>query len=562
VGNGRLPALPVPDPVDRCRKLVQSGEFRAWGLSRGDSRKLVDWDVTELSIAAKDADDVRALLEDAFGAAFEVWRWSAKWQQVSGPAPGDAPPPPVQRWLDQLRSGPAEPRIENRGDDGWLLLIPFALERDTLYATCQTATDSAHVWLRLAREMLARHVEDTAFELHRDLDECAAQLTHNLEELVFLRCIAAHLEFRGPSLGVSSLSELVLPQLREAVSAETVGLVVEENDACRPRIIWSGRRVMADEACLELVQRHRQRARQQSLVVNLEPDMDGDPHEGSLRNFILVPMACTDQLQGWLIALNRDQSDDGSADSPWRLSHHEFGSDEATLLESAASVIASHATTAELFREKEKLLVNVVRAIVSAVETRDAYTCGHSERVALFGQRLSRELGYAENDCERIHLTSLLHDVGKIGISDAALKKSGRLTEQEFEEIKRHPDLAWAILHDLEQLVDLFPGIVHHHERYDGGGYPDGLAGDDIPLDARIVAVADAYDAMTSNRPYRQGLSQEKTESILREGRGRQWDPNVVDAFLRIMPDVQKLRNNHRRPDPSRRPARQPASAP
>ena len=186
--------------------------------------------------------------------------------------------------------------------------------------------------------------------------------------------------------------------------------------------------------------------------------------------------------------------------------------------------------------------MNVVRAIVSAVETRDQYTRGHSERVALFGKRLAREMGYDEENCERIYLTCLLHDVGKIGISDATLRKTGRLTAEEYEEIKRHPDLGWAILHDLEQLGHLFPGIVHHHERYDGDGYPDGLAGEEVPLDARIVAVVDAYDAMTSDRPYRKGLSQEQTESILREGMGRQWDADVVTAFLRIMPEILRLR--------------------
>ncbi len=505
-----------------------------------------------------DADRIRTLLEDAFGTVFEVWRCSSEWQQVSGPAWGAAPPPQVRTWLDQVRADPVEPRMVDCGGAGWLLLVPFTRGHDVLCGTCQATTDSAHVWLRLAREMLTRHTDGTAPDMHRKLDECTTQLTHNLEELVFLRCIAAHLEFRGESLGISSLTELVLPQLREAVLAEAVGLVIDELDACRPPIIWSGRRVMTDGACLELVSRHRHRAEQQPLVVNYLPDADGDTYGGSLQSFILVPLRSAGRLQGWLIALNREQVDNGAAESPWRLSCHEFGSDEATLLDSAASVIASHATTAELFREKERLLINVVRAIVSAVETRDADTCGHSERVALFGERLSRELGYKEKDCERIYLTCLLHDVGKIGVSDAALNKPGRLTDQEYDEIKHHPDFAWGILHDLEQLVYLFPGIVHHHERYDGGGYPDGLANDDIPLDARIVAVADAYDAMTSDRPYRRGLSQEETESILREGRGQQWDPIVVDTFLRIMPDVLKIQETYSRPQRSQRPTRSP----
>ena len=143
----------------------------------------------------------------------------------------------------------------------------------------------------------------------------------------------------------------------------------------------------------------------------------------------------------------------------------------------------------------------MVRSLVSALDAKDEYTCGHSERVALYGKILAEQAGYTEEERDRLYLTGLLHDVGKIGVSDAVLKKADKLTDEEFAEIKRHPDEGWAILQDLKQLQYVLPGVLFHHERVDGAGYPDGLAGTEIPKDGRLLAIVDAYDAMTSDRP-------------------------------------------------------------
>ena len=191
---------------------------------------------------------------------------------------------------------------------------------------------------------------------------------------------------------------------------------------------------------------------------------------------------------------------------------------------------------------------------MSTIETRDPYTRGHSERVARFAERLGQELRLSEEFCKRLNLMGLLHDVGKIGVSDAVLRKPGRLTDEEFAEIRQHPDQAWVILHELESLHYVLPGVEHHHERYDGSGYPDALAGKEIPLAARILSVADAYDAITSDRPYRKGMSQDKAEAILHEGAGTQWDPQVVEAFFRIMPEIIEIRESFADPySPNRR---------
>ena len=213
----------------------------------------------------------------------------------------------------------------------------------------------------------------------------------------------------------------------------------------------------------------------------------------------------------------------------------------------AASIMATQASNIDLLHEREDLIVRVVRTLVSAIEAKDVYTCGHSERVALYGRCLATQCGYSHSEAEKLYLTGLLHDVGKIGVSDATLNKPGALTADEFAEIKRHPDEGWSILRDLQQLSYVLPGVLHHHERYDGRGYPDQLSGESIPMDGRILAVADAYDAMTSDRSYRRGLSVQKAEEILRDGRGTQWDARVVDAYFAVRDQIDYIRTTYRR---------------
>jgi len=130
-------------------------------------------------------------------------------------------------------------------------------------------------------------------------------------------------------------------------------------------------------------------------------------------------------------------------------------------------------------------------------------------------------------------MSGLLHDIGKIGVSDAVLRKPGRLNDAEFDEIKRHPELGYRILCGVQQFADILPGVRFHHESWNGRGYPQGLAGEKIPLIARVLAVADSFDAMTSTRPYRNGMPIEQVERIFREGAGRQWDPNIVGLLLK-----------------------------
>jgi putative nucleotidyltransferase with HDIG domain len=177
----------------------------------------------------------------------------------------------------------------------------------------------------------------------------------------------------------------------------------------------------------------------------------------------------------------------------------------------------------------------ILKSLVNALEAKDPYTGKHSERVTIFAVRLARTMGCRPNDIEVLRTVGYLHDIGKIGITDKILNKPGGLVPEEYEMVKRHPVIGEAIVRELGLSAEERAIIRHHHERWDGKGYPDGLSGTDIPFLARIVTVADAFDAMTSKRAYRDSLPLEQAKQEIRDNRGRQFDPDVVDAFFAVM---------------------------
>ena len=187
--------------------------------------------------------------------------------------------------------------------------------------------------------------------------------------------------------------------------------------------------------------------------------------------------------------------------------------------------------------ELESVNEQTIFAFVRAIDARDPYTARHSEKVAAYAVQLAQALGLPPACVERIRLSGLLHDVGKVALERSLLHKPGRLSDDEWEQVRAHPAMSAHIIGGVERFAEFLPGARHHHERYDGKGYPDGLAGDAIPFDARILAVADAYDAMTSDRSYRAALTHAEALCELRQGAGTQFDPVCVRAFAQLLPD-------------------------
>ncbi len=178
------------------------------------------------------------------------------------------------------------------------------------------------------------------------------------------------------------------------------------------------------------------------------------------------------------------------------------------------------------------LFIGSIKALAQALEAKDEYTQGHSARVAEESVRIATYLSLSEEEIRSIWIAGFLHDIGKIGVKESVLNKPGKLDAMEWESVKEHPVLAARILDPIDELRDVIEMVKHHHERFDGGGYPDGLAGSSIPLGARILSVADAYDALTSKRPYREPMTPEEAIQIFKDGAGTQFDPVIVEAFL------------------------------
>ncbi len=212
--------------------------------------------------------------------------------------------------------------------------------------------------------------------------------------------------------------------------------------------------------------------------------------------------------------------------------HNEIGE----LAENFNSMSGAIETAIEQLRkaahENHLLFINSVRMLAAAIDAKDPYTRGHSERVARYSIGIGKNVGLSEQEMRNLRISALLHDVGKIGIDDRILRKPGALSEDEFEVMKGHPVKGAAIMSGVAQLIDIIPGMKYHHEKWGGGGYPDGLTAEEIPMQARIVAIADTFDAMTTNRPYQKAMELNYVVEKIKSFAGTRFDPRVVDAFV------------------------------
>jgi len=210
-----------------------------------------------------------------------------------------------------------------------------------------------------------------------------------------------------------------------------------------------------------------------------------------------------------------------------------FVNKDLELICAIAGPAATSITNAQYVRELDQSYQDTLILLAGAIEMRDHYTVGHNWRVAKYSVEIARELGWSAEKLKEVETGCVLHDVGKVAVEDAVLRKPGKLTEEEYAQMKIHPERGAALLQEVEKLHPLIPYCLYHHERPDGKGYPFGLKGDEIPVEGRVVGVADCWDALTSNRPYRQGMDPEKAITIIEEGIGTQFDPVCANAFIK-----------------------------
>ena len=246
-----------------------------------------------------------------------------------------------------------------------------------------------------------------------------------------------------------------------------------------------------------------------------------------LRSCLAVPLIVRKQTIGILYLYNKQTT----KISPFA----EFTAEELRMISSFSHQVGIAMENHRLYSDIHNIFLDYIKSIAAALDARDAYTHGHSRRVAEFSIGIGKELGLSEGELEFLELSATIHDIGKIGIGESVLNKPGKLTDEEFLIIKSHVVKGSKILEPMSRLRALMPGVRNHHERYDGKGYPDGLKGDEIHLVARIISIADTYDAMTTSRVYRKGLPKEVAFKEIEKGAGTQFDPKLALAFVEFM---------------------------
>jgi HD-GYP domain-containing protein (c-di-GMP phosphodiesterase class II) len=399
---------------------------------------------------------------------------------------------------------------------------------------------SCDALVRLAKAVQAQlRAELRSQALEREVDKLSDNLASTYEEICLLHSVTQNLRINSDE---EQLCSLVLKWLLDCLPAKSVAIqllpVAKDGETTykartESELYASGDCPVDNDGFTQLIEYLNLEAGCGPLVANRLVTEAEDWPLPDVRELIIVPMADGGRLLGWLSILNH--STEG-----------EFGTVEASLVNSIGAILGIHGSNRDLYRQQAEFLASVVRALTSAIDAKDPYTCGHSDRVARIAVRLAKELKCDPGMLHTIYMAGLLHDIGKIGIDDAVLRKPGKLTEAEFDHIKTHPELGYRILADIHQLSSVLPAVLHHHEQWDGKGYPFKLAGDQIPLIARILAVADAYDAMNSDRPYRRGMPVERVEELFRIGAAQQWDGGVIDAYFSCRQDIQRISQEER----------------
>jgi HD-GYP domain-containing protein (c-di-GMP phosphodiesterase class II) len=388
--------------------------------------------------------------------------------------------------------------------------------------------DSARKLLRVAGEAIRRQYQIDS--QNRVILTAESELARGSSERNWLRQLNSQRAIRKKVVGQQSRQSI--ESLRTLIDAEAIAIFMytdrsQDNHGLESMI--SGKQSWTRDDVRQLLQRIQKPRCGDSVILN---DVDFQLPSGVLRSCVVVPVGESEAF-GYVIGLNRRKTSLRQSEMQCG-----FGPGDAELLHEVSGFLLADAFSNANLLESEKLVLGTLQAMSNAIEARDPYTHGHSERVGSVGYQIALRLHLSEVSCQEVYLAGVLHDIGKIGIPDHVLLKPGKLEPEEFAIIRKHPEIGHRILEELGKLKFALPGVLYHHERVDGTGYPHNLVGDEIPMMARILAVSDAYDAMTSSRVYRTAMGQQRAVDILRSGMRTQWDADVVDACLQYTNDL------------------------
>jgi HD-GYP domain-containing protein (c-di-GMP phosphodiesterase class II) len=397
-------------------------------------------------------------------------------------------------------------------------------------------------------EMLGLLVEkfQADAKAEEQIEKVSTELAQTYEELVLLHRLSTNMKVTEAD---SNYLQMACDSLTEIVFVEGIAILLEKIiDDERHWIIAAGSGLidMDEQAAAVLYSRLTDEINSGKEAL-LDSDVDSPfkyDWQGRIKNIIAVPLFSKDKAEphftgrakncstvmGFMVAINR-------------IGKQDFDSTDAKLFNSVAGGCAVFIENGRLFKDLKELFIGSLKALTSSIDAKDTYTHGHSERVAYISrwiaERLSRQEPLDEEQIHKVYLAGLLHDIGKIGIEETVLRKDGKLTEQEYDRIKKHPSIGAGILREIQQMRDIVPGVLCHHERIDGKGYPNGLVGEEIPLIGKIVGLADSFDAMTSKRTYREALTVEQALAEIDKGLGTQFDEKIGRIFLES--DVSEL---------------------
>lgn len=464
----------------------------------------------------------------------------------------------TEQWLipQEEFAGQSAPTVCAAGSGRWLVAFPEPTESaHQLFAVATVSNSTHHMVRRLVDAAWQnQQLRQQAVEQQILVDQYGDQVLHDFAEIDWMQKLISQLKvcalsnsLRQTAAGLlNPLQELVKAEVAAFIPADSVGKDGDPMDSLLEFSgVWAGDDTRLQSVAQSLTQRYRSAAERGVVVRNRQVAWPESSEFPEVRGFVLVSVQKYEHVTGWILALNRlfdpEHIRQSQQSATSVQTEEEFSTEEAGLLASAASILATHDHNVRLLQGNIKLSLGIIRALTNAVDAKDEYTRGHSDRVARMARHLGGVLQLTPEKCQRLLMTGLLHDIGKIGIADSVLNNPGKLSQEEVAVIKNHPVFGFNILQPVEELAFVLPGVLHHHEAWDGSGYPHGLTGNDIPLDARILAIVDTYDAMTSDRPYRRGMDFAKAEQLIGEGAGRFWDPQIVDVFVRHAAEFRRI---------------------
>lgn len=379
----------------------------------------------------------------------------------------------------------------------------------------------------------------THTKAEEQIEMVSTELARVYEELVLLHKISTNMRLTEAD---SNFLQMACDSLTEIVFVEGIAILLERVvDNEQHFVIAAGSGLIdIDEQTAEMLYGRITDEINSGKEALLDSEVDS-PFKYNwpkyIKNIITVPLCGKEK--GESSFTSRTQNDNyiiGYMVAINRVGKQDFDSTDVKLFSSVASGCAVFIENRRLFKDIKELFIGSLKALTSSIDAKDNYTHGHSERVAFISrwiaERLFEKGQLEEEQLHKVYLAGLLHDIGKIGIDEALLRKNGRLTDEEFARIKTHPSIGAGILREIKQMRDIVPGVLCHHERIDGKGYPDGLKSEQLPLTGKIVGLADSFDAMTSKRTYRDAMSIEQAIAEIERGLGTQFDEKIGRIFL------------------------------